>query len=99
MKKDLPNDYANPLNKTMKNVQEIYYGSGASTDRTVSVDSVLTKINRIFNSNHHVYKSRVRITTSEGDREEEIVGRTNGSLLTLSGERIKIIDILDIERI
>ena len=99
MKKGLPNVYANPFNKNINNVQEIYYGESKPEVRSVGVDSVLAKINRIFNSLHHVYKSRVKITTTNNVVEKEIVARSNGNLLTLDGEKIKIIDIVDIERL
>ncbi|MBQ6686919.1 MAG: hypothetical protein IJN03_00155 [Bacilli bacterium] len=100
MKKDLPGVFANPLNKDFKNVQEIYYSKNDLTLRnsSVSIDSILTKINRIFNSSHHVYKSKVKITTNNGILVKEIVGKSSGNLLTLDGEVIKIIDILDIEK-
>lgn len=99
MKKDLPNVFANPLDKNISNFQEVYYSENKKEDRNVSVDSILTKINKIFASPHHVYKSRVKITTNNGVLEKDVVGKTNGSLLTIDGESIKIIDILDIEKI
>lgn len=99
MKKNLPNVFVNPLDKEFKNVQEVYYGNNIVEDRSVSVDSILVKINRIFNSRHHVYKSKVRITTDKEILEKEIIGKSNGNLLTLDGETIKIIDIKDIEKI
>jgi len=99
MKKELPNVFANPLNKTIDNVQEFYYSDKKLEDRTYSTESILTKINRIFNSPHHVYKSKVKITTNKGELIKEIVGKSNGNLLTLNGEQIKIIDIIDIERL
>ena len=57
------------------------------------------KINEIFGSLNHVYKSRVRITMNDGIHEEEIVGKTNINLLTIDNKLIKITDILDIEKI
>lgn len=99
MKKGLPNVYANPVNKTISNVQEFYYGDSYSESRSVSSESIITKINRIFNSSHHVYKSRVKITTNEGIIEKEVVAKANGNLLTLDGQKIKILDIKDIEKI
>jgi len=100
MKKDLPNVFANPVNKNFNNVQEFFYGNEKKFERTSSSsESILTKINKIFNSSHHVYKSRVRIITSEGEIEKDIVGKANGNLLTLDGSLIKIIDILDIEKL
>ena len=57
------------------------------------------KINEIFGSLNHVYKSKVRITMTDGVKEEQIVGKTNTNLLTIDNKLIKITDILDIERI
>lgn len=57
------------------------------------------KINEIFGSLNHVYKSRVRITMNDGIIEEQIVGKTNINLLTIDNKLIKITDILDIEKI
>lgn len=99
MKKDLPNVYANPLNKTFQNVQEIYYGSGKAKERSLDVTTIINKINKIFSSPHHVYKSRVKIITNDGIFERDIIGKSNGYLLTLNGEKIKILDIEDIERL
>ena len=99
MKKDLPNVFVNPFDKNLNNAQEVFYSEDNKIERSSSGESVITKINRIFNSSHHVYKSRVKITTSNEVLEKDIVGRTNGNLLTIDGESIKIIDILDIEKI
>lgn len=98
MRKDLPNVYANPINKNFENIQEIYYGSSTQQTRG-GVEDVLSKINRIFNSRHHVYKSKVKITLGNEVIDAEIVGKANGNLLTLDGKKIKIVDIEDIERI
>ena len=59
----------------------------------------MKKINEIFGSLNHVYKSRVRITMNDGIIEEQIVGKTNINLLTIDNKLIKITDILDIEKI
>lgn len=101
MKKKLPSVYANPLDKEFKNTQEIFYSEGSTSinERNNDMTSILVKINRIFNSPHHVYKSNVRITMKDEIVEKVIVGKTSGNLLTLDGEKIKIIDILDIEKI
>ena len=100
MKRDLPNVYANPLNKKVNNVQEYFYGNeNKVSDRSFNANDILKKINKIFNSSHHVYKSKVKIITKNGEFIKEIVGKSNGNILTLDNETIKIIDILDIERI
>ncbi len=92
----LPNVFQNPINKKFENVQDLY-----RSDKNVIVSNpkdVNTKINQIFGSLNHVYKSRVKITTKNGITEEEIVGKTNVNLLTLNGKLIKITDIIDIEK-
>lgn len=92
----LPNVFQNPINKKFENVQDLY-----RSDKKVVVSNpkdINTKINQIFGSLNHVYKSKVRITTNNGTNVEEIVGKTNVNLLTLDGKLIKITDILDIEK-
>lgn len=96
--KDLPSVSAFPIDKKLNNSQERYYGT-ADTIRPSKAVNVLSKINQIFASNNHVYKSRVRIKCKNDLLEKTIIGKTSTELLTLSGEKIKIIDIEDIERI
>ena len=55
------------------------------------------KIDDIFRSPSFVYKERVIITTSKGDRLENIIARSNNSILTLNNEAIPINEILDIK--
>lgn len=93
----LPNVFASPINKKLNNYQDIY-----RSDREVkpyNPKDINKKINEIFGSLNHVYKSKVRITMSDGVKEEEIVGKTNINLLTIDNKLIKITDILDIEKI
>ena len=93
----LPNVFASPINKKRNNYQDMY-----RSDRKVKSHNpkdINKKINEIFGSLNHVYKSKVRITMSDGIKEEEIVGKTNINLLTIDNKLIKITDILDIEKI
>ena len=93
----LPNVFASPINKKLNNYPDIY-----RSDREVksyNPKDINKKINEIFGSLNHVYKSKVRITMSDGVKEEEIVGKTNINLLTIDNKLIKITDILDIEKI
>ena len=92
-----PRVYANPINKKIDNVQDLFRSDKDS--RSINPVDVNKKINEIFASRNHVYKSRVRITLKDGVVEKEIVGKTNINLLTLDGDLIKITDIVDIERI
>ncbi len=93
----LPNVFQNPINKRIENVQEIYNSDRSSNSN--SVGDINKKINQIFGSSNHVYKSKVRITLHDGIVETEIVGKTNINLLTLDGKLYKITDIVDIEKI
>ena len=69
------------------------------TSSTYKNFAICPKINDIFSSSHHVYKSRVRITLKDDIQERTIIGKTSNQLLTLSGDKISIVDIVDIERI
>ena len=64
-----------------------------------NIDEANKKINDIFASSHHVYKSKVDITLKDKVVEKTIVGKTSTDLITIDGELIKIIDILDIKKI
>lgn len=92
-----PKVYANPINKKIDNVQDLFQSS-KDTRGSNPVD-VNKKINEIFASRNHVYKSKVKITLKDKVMEAEIVGKTNLNLLTLDGNLIRITDIMDIERI
>ena len=96
--KDLPNVSAFPIEKDLRNSQERFYGSSDSFNENKKVN-VIAKINQIFSSNNHVYKSRVRIKTKNDTLERTIVGKTSTDLLTLAGDKIKIVDILDIDKL
>ena len=99
MDKRLPNVYANPIDKKLQNVQEMYYGGDRGANKKVDQKSVEQKINSIFSSKEFVYKSHVRITTSNGIKNCIVVGKTERSLLTMDNETIAIASIIDIEKI
>ena len=94
---DKPRVFANPINKKIDNVQDLFRSDKES--RSINPVDVNKKINEIFASRNHVYKSKVKITLKDKVIEKEIVGNTNINLLTLDGDLIRITDILDIERI
>jgi len=97
--KDLPKVFENKINKNMNNTQELFYGNDRSMFNSKESVNVIKKINDIFSSKNHVYKSKVKITFKDSIKEKVIVGKTNTELITINGELIKIIDILDIEKI
>ena len=98
MKKDLPRVYANPIDKEIRNNNDIYYGKSSETRNDKKVN-VYEKINQIFASPHHVYKSNVLVKTKNGEIRTTIVGKSGNYLLTLNGEKINMLEINDIERI
>lgn len=92
----LPNVFASPIDKKLNNYQDMYRSS--QNNVVYNPKDINKKINEIFASNNHVYKSKVKITTKNGILDEVIIGKTNTSLLTLDNKQIKITDILDIEK-
>ena len=95
--KDLPRVFPGKVLDNLQNTQDIFYGS----DRVVSADkgSIIKKINDIFASKDHVYKSKVEVKLKNGTGIETIVGKTSTDLITIEGKKIKIIDIEDIKKI
>lgn len=99
MKNNLPRVYANPINKELKNNLD-YYVSNTNEERSINSENIPRKINEIFASPHHVYKSKVRIRLFDNQElETTIVGKTGNYLLTLNGEKVNIDNIADIEKI
>lgn len=97
---DKPKVFANPINKKIINSQEVFYEKKPDVRRD-NYDSynVLKKINDIFHSSHHVYKSKVSILTKDGEIVSDIIGKTENSLLTLDGKSINIAQIIDVKKI
>ena len=90
--------YANPINKKIENVQDLFRSDNNINNKKNPVD-INKKINEIFASRNHVYKSKVRISLKDKTFDAEIVGKTNLNLLTIDGKLISIPDIVDIEKI
>lgn len=100
MDKNLPKVCAIPINKPITNNREYHISSVTENEiRKKPAENIPKKINEIFSSPNHVYKSRVRIIIDNNEVEEVIVGKTNNYLLTLSGEKININSIEQIEKI
>ena len=96
MNKNLPRVYVSPINKELRNNKDVFYSSESRHESNINIPQ---KINEIFANPHHVYKSKVRITTKDNSFDTVIVGQNNHELLTLDGSRININDLIDIERI
>ena len=96
--KDLPRITRGKISDNLNNTQSIFYSSDRSIPKKDDI-SIVKKINNIFASVHHVYKSKVRITLNDKVVEKVIVGKTSTNLITIDGELINIVDIVDIEKI
>lgn len=100
MNKKLPNVFVNKNVKKVDNNKEFYYGNDVNNNNfSDEVKSVLIrkKINDIFTSNKFIYKARVVISLSGGDKTYTVIARDNSKLLTIDNEVINISDILDIK--
>lgn len=98
--KDLPKVFANKIEGNINNTQDIFYGSDRDIPKKHQDNlSLIRKINNIFSSSTHVYKSKVKIDFKDKMEEKIIVGKTNSHLITIDGELIKISDITDITKI
>lgn len=97
--KDLPKVFANKISDSINNTQDIFYGNDRLNEKKQDSLSIVRKINNIFASSSHVYKSKAKIKFKDKIEEKIIVGKTSTDLITIDGELIKIIDIVDIEKI
>ncbi len=96
--KDLPRVFPGKVKENLNNTQEVFYSSDRGVKKPDSL-TIIRKINNIFASPSHVYKSKCKITLESGIKEKTIVGKTSTNLVTMDGELIKITDIIDIEKI
>lgn len=94
--KELPSISDFSSNKEFHNFQEEY--SSMNKEYEVRSVNVNKKINDIFASKNHVYKSNVTIYFNDSKIDTVIIGRTNTELITINGEKIRIIDIVNIDR-
>ena len=92
-----PRVFANPINKKLDNNEDLFRSSKSVIKNNPK--DINRKINEIFASTDHVYKSRVKITLKDKVLEVDLIGKTNLNLLTMDGRLIRITDILDIEKI
>ena len=107
MNKKLPNVFANTKTGVIKNNKEQYYSKEDDLlynddnlhNKNIKAIMVRKKINDLFNSDNFVYKARVIITTSEGDKEYTLIDKNNDSLLTINNESIPISEVIDIRKL
>lgn len=100
MKNELPKVYANNINKKFNNTQDLFYGleNNRNISEKLSFNDLIKKINEIFNSPNHVYKSKVLVTINGKEEEKTIVGKNENSLFTLDGEVISLNSIWNIKK-
>lgn len=100
MDKNLPKVYANPINKDIKNNLDYYVSDSNNREMPNTEENIINKINDIFKSPNHVYKSNVRIKLIDhSEIEATIVGKVSNYLLTLNGDKININKIVNIDKI
>lgn len=101
MNNNLPRVYASPINKALNNNLEYYVSNVDDMNlRSVKQENIPRKINEIFASPNHVYKSKVKIVLNNNEEfETTIVGKTNNYLLVLNGDKISIDNIINIDKI
>ena len=93
--KNLPNVYANKINKKIDNSQE-YTKVDTREEKVLSKGEIEKKINNIFKSDNYIYKIKVIIVTDKGIEEKTLVGKNNKGLITIDNEIINIDSIKDI---
>ena len=99
--KQIPKVFANKIDKKLEN--NTTYFKTSSEDYKPEIEqeknkrSVEQKIKEIFASPRYVYKAEVEITFADKKIIKKIIGQSNGNLITLDNELIKISDILDIK--
>ena len=95
--KKIPKVYVNPINKDIDNEQK-YFRSG-NTNCSYSKGISLYDIDKVLNSNKHIYRSKVRLNINNNYVEKIIVSRSNSYLITIDNEKIPISNIFSIEEI
>lgn len=95
--KKIPKVYVNPINKDIDNEQK-YFRSG-NTNSSYSKGISLYDIDKVLNSNKHIYRSKVRLNINNNYVEKIIVSRSNSYLITIDNEKIPISNIFSIEEI
>ena len=93
--KQLPKVYVKQFDREVKNNKEMFYSKLKDSKKK----NIVSEIDSIFHSKDFVYKSKVEIVTGDGVREEEVIGKTKGYLLTIDGKKILISNILDIKKL
>lgn len=112
MEKKLPKVFANKIDKTFNNNENVFYSTikkHNEEDRNLGLDkqknmienigttkNIYQKIADIFNSERYVYKANVELKTSKGVINTKVIGQNKTHLITIDNDLIPITDIQDI---
>lgn len=103
MKNNTSKIFVNKIDKKIDNNKEVYYSyldkSNEVEDNKIYLNEyeLQQKINNLFRSNDFIYKKKLYIKTNKCEKEYIIISKSYDYLLTLSGEKIYIKDIIDIK--
>lgn len=99
MSKKIPKIYINKIDK-INNNKEVYYSYKDDYEEEIKLptrEEINDKINKLFKSNDFVYKKKVYIKTKYSEGYFVVVSKNYDYLLTLTGEKIYISNILEIK--
>lgn len=100
--KKLPKIYQNTINKKINNNKTTcYLKNNSNNDRnytTMDNISVNSFIDDIFNTTGYVFNIPIIIKTNNNIYNTSLIAKRNGYILTLDNNKIKIDDIVSIQR-
>ena len=101
MKKEIPKIFVNKIDK-INNNKEVYYSFKDNNElenikeKEINEYDIQNKIDELFRSNDFIYKKKIHIKTKYGEGDYIIISKSYDYLLTITGERIYINNIIDI---
>jgi len=102
LKKKLPDVFQNNIGNINNNQKVFCSDSNEVVEKKAHLESnsnknINQKIVDIFRQGKAVYKIKVHITTNDGITTKYLIGRTDGAVISMDSEVIKISDIIDIK--
>lgn len=110
MSKDLPSIFKSPSNKKIENNRRVFYSRYESIGNVIEKEenteekrieleeatSYREALDNLFKRNEFVFNVPVELITKEGTFHTKIVSKVGDQILTTSGKRIQLEDILSI---
>ena len=99
MSKKIPKIFINKIGK-INNNKEVFYSYKENDYKGEIIPNefdMQKRINELFKSNDFIYKKKFHIKTKYGEDDYIIISKSIDYLLTISGEKIYINNILDIK--